>query len=502
MELGAGLLSVFSVLILGALRAGVAQELQSPPNRIAIVGAGIGGSSAAYFLRQKFGKDVQIDVFEKGEVGGRLATLEIGGAEYEAGGSILHPLNLHMKTFVKELGLSVRMRSDGLGGIYNGEEFVFQESSWFIINFVKMLWYYGLNSLRMYTWVEDMLDKFARIYSYQNLDYSFSTVERLLHSLGGDDFTTRLNTSIEETMLNSGFSVKYINDIVYPAMGVDFGQGLKINGFVGTLTLAGTHSGLWSVEGGNKRVCSGLIRASDSKLISGAVTSVEEKSLPKHIGSGEHLYELSYETSAGPQADLYDIVVMATPLNKPVSNIRFLGFHPPIEIMSKVYHQTVATYVHGKINGSFFGCPQPCQLELSDIITNNPKLFFSSIGAVSPVKATTESEASQPTGLKVWKVFSPEPLTKDQLKLLFESYEAVNERKWLAYPEYSPPEKMPPVILHDRIYYVNSIELAASAMEMSAISAKNVALLAHHRWYGKDGQIDQQNLEERLKSEL
>lgn len=48
---------------------------------------------------------MKIDVFEREEVGGRLATLEVQGHDYEAGGSVIHPLNLHMKRFVKELGM-------------------------------------------------------------------------------------------------------------------------------------------------------------------------------------------------------------------------------------------------------------------------------------------------------------------------------------------------------------------------------------------------------------
>jgi len=47
-------------------------------------------------------------------------------------------------------------------GIYDGEEFVFEESSWYIVNLLKLLWRYGLNPLRMYMWVEDILDKFMR----------------------------------------------------------------------------------------------------------------------------------------------------------------------------------------------------------------------------------------------------------------------------------------------------------------------------------------------------
>lgn len=70
----------------------------------AVVGAGIGGSATAHFLRQHFGPEVQVDVFEKGEVGGRLATVTVNHNDYESGGSIIHSLNLHMQEFVKQLG--------------------------------------------------------------------------------------------------------------------------------------------------------------------------------------------------------------------------------------------------------------------------------------------------------------------------------------------------------------------------------------------------------------
>lgn len=70
----------------------------------AVVGAGIGGTSAAFYLRQEFGPGVKIDVFEPGAVGGRLATVKIGDYEYETGGAVIHPLNLHMKHFIEKLG--------------------------------------------------------------------------------------------------------------------------------------------------------------------------------------------------------------------------------------------------------------------------------------------------------------------------------------------------------------------------------------------------------------
>lgn len=46
--------------------------------------------------------------------------------------------------------------------IFDGKEIIYEESDWFIVNFLRMLWNYGFNSLRMKMWVEGILDKFMR----------------------------------------------------------------------------------------------------------------------------------------------------------------------------------------------------------------------------------------------------------------------------------------------------------------------------------------------------
>jgi len=70
----------------------------------AIVGAGISGTSAAYFLSKVPDLDAKIDVYTKDPIGGRLATINIQGYEYETGGSILHPRNRYMKQFLQHFG--------------------------------------------------------------------------------------------------------------------------------------------------------------------------------------------------------------------------------------------------------------------------------------------------------------------------------------------------------------------------------------------------------------
>ncbi|XP_044519514.1 prenylcysteine oxidase 1 [Gracilinanus agilis] len=478
-------------------------ELRAPPEKIAIIGAGIGGTSASYYLRQKFGKDVMIDVFERGKVGGRLATLKVEGHEYESGGSIIHPLNLHMKRFVKELDLSTLQGTGGLLGIYNGETLVFEESNWFIINMLKLLWHYGFQFLRMHMWVEDILDKFMRIYRYQSHDYCFSSVEGLLHALGGNEFSGMLNRTILEALQKAGFSEKFLNEIITAAMRVNYGQSTGVNSFVGAVSLACADSGQWAVEGGNKRVCEGLLQSSKARLISGSVIQIEEKSRTKQIGGPTKNYEVTYKTDSGINKDLYDIVIVAAPLNRKMSNITFLNFDPPIPEFHQYYQHLVTTFVHGRLNASYFGYKATESMYLTDILTtNNPDLFINSIAMASPVKEEARLRSKPVTGFAVWKIFSQEFLTKEQLNLLFVNHDSVQEKEWFAYPYYEPPEKCPPIILRDHMYYLNSIEWAASAMEMSAISAHNAALLAYHRWNGNTEMIDQEGLYEKLKTEL
>ncbi|XP_066507463.1 prenylcysteine oxidase 1 [Hoplias malabaricus] len=504
-------LSVRALLFLGIFQVGrrglaSAPELKEQPKKIAVVGGGIGGTAAAYFLRQEFGASVKIDVFEAETIGGRLATEKIGEQEYETGGSVIHPLNLHMKHFVDRIGLSVRTDVPSKMAIFDGKELTFEESDWFIVNFLRMLWRYGFNSLRMHMWVEGILDKFMRIYQYQQFGYSFSSVEQLLHAMGGASFLTLLNQTLEEAMVADGFSQSFINDIVTPITRVNYGQSVRFSAFVGAVSLAGADSGLWAVDGGNKRVCSGLLYHSKAELIQAQVTSVSVKMRPSKSGSVASLYEVNYIGDAGSAHSLYDIVILATPLHQGLSDISFSGFSPPIPShFPGRYHQTVSTLVLGRVNVSYLGFSQkPSDFVFSDILTQDMKgLVINSLSSLDPVHIPPGYRRPPASESKVWKVFSPEPLKEEQLREIFLSWEGIWEKKWLAYPSYTPPQRRsPPFILHDRLYYLSPIEWAASCMEMSALSARNVVLLAHHRWHGHSAKIDQEDLHTRLRGEL
>jgi prenylcysteine oxidase/farnesylcysteine lyase len=152
----------------------------------AIVGAGIGGASSAFYLDQLLQSNVQIDVFEAGEIGGRLATTFINDEEYESGGSIIHPANQYMVNFTQLLsesflhhckrskdimaysmlvGLVPRDRPDGRLAIFNGEQMVFDGSNHTAVMIAQLLWHYGFDIFRIQSYVKGILSNFAKYVS-------------------------------------------------------------------------------------------------------------------------------------------------------------------------------------------------------------------------------------------------------------------------------------------------------------------------------------------------
>lgn len=253
-------------------------------------------------------------------------------------------------------------------------------------------------------------------------------------------------------------------------------------------------------------MCSGLLYHSKSELIPARVTSISVKVRPSKTGTTTSFYEVNYVGDSGSAHSLYDIVVIATPLHLGKSDITFSGFSPPIPShYPGRYHQTVSTLVHGMLNMSYLGTTEPAsQFMVSDVLTTDSKgSFINSLSSLDPVHIPPNYKRPPASQTKVWKVFSSQPLSQEQLHSMFLSWDSVSETKWLAYPAYRPPHrKTPPFILHNRLYYLNAVEWAASAMEMSAISARNVALLAHHRWHSQVRKIDQEDLHTRLRGEL
>ena len=249
---------------------------------------------------------------------------------------------------------------------------------------------------------------------------------------------------------------------------------------IGSVSMAGIQPGLWSVHGGNKRIPEELLLRSKVNLYRSKVTTVTLTS-----GAPNTQYQVTSQNHDGSTEEKqYDIVVIAAPLYDDIAGISFQNFPQDIPTYPQHFHTTYATFLKGIPNIETFGLGNVNDFP-SALFTTQP-VFFSSIGRHLPVNYKEGDEYNS-----VFKVFSNEPLAKAQLQDLFSSYNVKSQIEWRAYPEYGSAEyNSPPFELHDQLFYVNGIEVAASCMEMSAIGGRNIALLAFNRWTKNVDNVD------------
>lgn len=221
---------------------------------------------------------------------------------------------------------------------------------------------------------------------------------------------------------------------------------------------------LWAVDGGNKKIPELLVQHSQVNFFKNYVYKIEfDKKHKKYV-----VQSLDNQTNQ-KLTITYDIVVLANPINSDSKTpIKFANFTKPILVQGK-YQRTTATLISGHLNGSYYGLSK--NNVPHTIIHNDETDIINSIGKIRPVTKVKKYDDD------IWKIFSQQPLTADKLDRLFEKYEIINVKDWLAYPKYEKLGLSNEFILHDKLYYINAIEWAASAMEMSVIGAKNVALL-------------------------
>ena len=161
---------------------------------------------------------------------------------------------------------------------------------------------------------------------------------------------------------------------------------------------------------------------------------------------------------------------------------------------------THATFVSGDIDPAYFGKSSIVQLSSVFLSMEAPDADFTSMGLLANLSNSGP----------LYKIFSRHYLTDDILSRLFIRYNkgTVQRREWAAYPVLTPNSDFAPFELSPGLYYVNSIETAASALEMSAIAAKNVVNMMVGRFGGgsgsggSDGGKDSKISEEHKKTEL
>jgi predicted NAD/FAD-dependent oxidoreductase len=83
---------------------------------VAIIGAGIAGSAAAYFAHAAFFSDLSVVVFEQSaQIGGRIQHRPFADTIVETGATLMHSSNEYLSEFIDELGLNQVLPHDRTG---------------------------------------------------------------------------------------------------------------------------------------------------------------------------------------------------------------------------------------------------------------------------------------------------------------------------------------------------------------------------------------------------
>lgn len=363
-------------------------------------------------------------------------------------------------------------------GCFDGQS-MFRVSGNIALQAVRLLWRYGFDFLRLVNYVRNYFKKIHTIYGLQDSGKAYTTVEDMLAAMRLGNL---MKVSIHDYMRNDlRLNSTLVDEFVSSLVRLNYGQATSVNAFVGTMAVA-TIQHLWRVVGGNHQIAECVLKDSYSSLVMEDVTSVT-----KTEEGGSVKYTIV--TADGKIDEGYDVVIVANPLN--TSSIKYDNFSNEVYTGGAItpYQQFSVNFCKGKINQQFFG-------EKVDTL-DFPKAIFTTaaslpcnflcIGAVVPSDVRQNEVWRYRVPLhedpvRVWHVTSLEPLTRDQCLSFFREADPDDmvSHDWLAFPQYIPPYKAPSFVLDDGVFYINAIEMAASAMEITAIGAKNAALLARN----------------------
>ncbi|KAK7679107.1 hypothetical protein QCA50_017866 [Cerrena zonata] len=240
--------------------------------RIAIIGAGAGGSSAAYYLQRFSPGKYDVTIFEKSDsVGGRSTTVDVKGHKVET-------FNLSTQKFGEKV--------KGTVAIWNGDRVVLElGSSWW--SNIKLL-----------------INKFLQ--SYYDGNFPFANLTDLTVE---SKFSEVTHLTAEEYLYEQEISDDFANNLIQAATRVNYAQNLdQIHG-IGSL-VAVAADGAEQVKDGNWIIFDNFIKYSDAKL--------HLQTRVKSIMKNEEGWLVSYDD----KTSYFDQVIIASPFGQSRINLQ------------------------------------------------------------------------------------------------------------------------------------------------------------------------------------
>ncbi|KAG7853686.1 hypothetical protein KL941_000736 [Ogataea angusta] len=411
--------------------------------RVAIVGAGAGGASCAYYLQKFTDYQFNITVFEKNSyVGGRATNIDFDGVEVELGASMFIEDNKILYNAVEEFNLSfANSSSDSTSfALWNGEsmDYILEPSSNSVATYLKLVWRFGLYSIAVVKYQQQTAMK-TFLNEYYEKYYPLSSLNSVTGLL---KYTT---VAAKDLFSSIWVSTNYQN-FVQSLTRNNYAQDLTTIHSLGSLVLLSGESSL-HVDGGNNQIFEKWIQASDADLrLNTAITAISKTSSGYAVSYGSHTEDYDIVVLAGP----YDQLEIKTNISVSLTNVQYVHLYV-----------TLVRTPHLLSESSYFNNKKTPQTVLT---TGGDK--FNSIGLVGYSDKYQEY---------VYKVFSYQSLNEQLLQGLFGKYSNKYEKTWYSYPYLSPISKFSEFKLAENLYYLNGMEQLISTMETSSLAGATVA---------------------------
>ncbi|KAK9479350.1 Prenylcysteine lyase-domain-containing protein [Lipomyces japonicus] len=474
-----GVLINFLVLIIHAAANQEVFEPQSDKtspffekNRIAIIGAGAGGTSAAYYLQKYSKSGYDITIFEKNSyIGGRSTTINVHNDSrwpIELGASIFVQENLNLVNAAKEFELNITQTSigrvkkaDGVQvpdsiGIWDGKDFVFQvasESSWKKIG--KLIYQYGLAPIKARRLAKKIIATFIDYYSPAHFPFNDLTGIAKITGLANITKYTAYNF-----LTDTGVGELFVDHLVQAATRANYAQNIRQIQALEAVVCLAADEGL-NIEGGNWRIFDSFAKKSGANIK--LDTEVDQ------INRNGDKWEVFFNNAV----EEFDQVIIAAPYYQ--TGIKGLSVEVE-EVPYVLLYVTLLTSTK-RLSPKYFGTknggPVPTYLltTLPKDFTSHPPPLFNSISIVRYIPQTKEY---------VYKIFSLTRIKPQFLQLIFEDGAEFNwsyEKIWKPYPVLKPTNQFEKFKLDNGLWYLNGIETFISTMETSSLAGANVAAL-------------------------
>lgn len=491
------------------------------------IGAGAGGSFAAYELRRlanEAGIPLNISIYERAAyIGGRSTTVDAfddPAYPIELGASIFVQVNQILVNASRDLGLGVRSADYARPreaaesiGIWDGTKFVFtlkNNYSWW--NIGRLFWRYGFAPLHTQNLMKNIAGRFLRL--YEKPIFPFQSLSEAAEAV---DLLESTSETGARFLGEKGIGLQFAREIIQASTRVNYGQNLDIIHGLESMVCMAT-DGAVSIEGGNWQIFDGAIKASQAEVRLNTTVSAIKRSddltfkIASHRTGGLDSFQSSEEAE-------YDEIVLAGPLQYSGISISPPLDHIPDEIPYVKLHVTLLSTPH-RISSAYFGLQGKGARAPETILTTQPEgqrsgnspsgvgpAGFWSISTLRTItrKAVKNGE-EYPEQHYVYKIFSPERPSAEFIANLFDieyndTSSAViprnntnigdlpekeiswfHEKVWNPYPVLHPRVTFEETLLAPRMWYTSGIESFISTMETSALMGRNVATLILQSW--------------------